>query len=63
MFSVLLFLLQSAPDYLLSAAQTHSGGMCLHSSGLQVVQLGDSGLFRWEALVGICRPGCDSAAA
>lgn len=56
-------ILQPPPDHLLPATQTHSGGLCLHSPGVQMVQLGDSGLFRWKTLVGICGPDGDSTAA
>lgn len=36
---------QSAPYYLLPPAQAHRDRLCVHPSGLQVVQLGDSSFY------------------
>lgn len=35
---------QPSPYYILSSVQAHSDSMCVHSLGLQVVQLGDSSI-------------------
>lgn len=47
---------QFASYDLLSSVQTHSDSMCMHSFGLQMVQLGDSCVNGWKALVGVCGP-------
>lgn len=47
---------QFASYDLLSPVQTHGHSMCVHSFGLQMVQLGDPCVNGWKALVGICGP-------
>lgn len=47
---------QFASYDLLSPVQTHSDSMCVHSFGLQMVQLGDPCVNGWKALVGVCGP-------
>lgn len=56
-------LLQLAPHHLLPAVQAHGRRMRLHPSGLQVVQLGDPRVHRWQTLVGVRGPHGDVAAA
>ncbi len=56
-------LLQFAPHHLLPAAQAYSRCVCLHPPGLQVVQLGDSRVYRWQTLVGVCGPHRNVTAA
>jgi len=41
-FLITKFVQQSSPYHVLSSVQAYSDSMCVHSLGLQVVQLGDS---------------------
>lgn len=43
-FLITKFVQQPSPYHVLSSVQAHSDSLCVHSLGLQVVQLGDSSI-------------------